>query len=259
MARAIDINAQYAEVTEVDSFNKVGDTVVYNSHVCAVVFDGPKPYLIDFSLRRYPQYRAWRAISDLEAVASFYNNIGSEKYLNEDDPARFENAMRYYNMSLKLYPDAPQVYNNIGVLELNRGNVAAAERNFRKALEIRPGYFAAYNNLGSIYNRRGETNKSIELLGSAIKASPDNPFAYLSLARLQVSEDLLEEAEMNLKKALSVDKRFTEARHELGRLYLRMGRGSEALRQFALALKYQPDDDIARNKMELIQQLALDK
>jgi len=58
MARSLDIEVYFAEVTEVDSFEKVGDTVVYNSHICAIAFEGPRHYMIDFSLRDHPQYHA---------------------------------------------------------------------------------------------------------------------------------------------------------------------------------------------------------
>jgi tetratricopeptide (TPR) repeat protein len=259
MARALRVDAQYAEVTEVDSFEKVGDTIVYNSHVCAVVYDGPKPYLIDFSLTDYPQYHQWRAISDLEAVASFYNNIASGIFLKREDENYLKEAITYLTMAYKLYPDSPQVYNNLGVVELERGNVEAAEKYFHRSLAIHPGYFAAYNNLASIYLRRGETEEAIKLMREAIASSPGDQFAYNTLARMLMGQEDYAGAEDALKKALRIDKRYSEARHSLGKLYLKLGRGQEALEQFTLALRYQPNDDIARNKMELIKQLAAER
>lgn len=259
MARSLGIDANYAEVTEVSSFDKLGNTIIYNSHVCAVVFEGPRVYLIDFSFRPNPQYHSWRAISDLEAVADFYNNIASQHYLKSDDPDRVEKALKYYNMALKIYPDSVSTFNNLGVLKLRENDFEGAEQMFLKALQIRPGYFAAYTNLGSIYRKKGEIDKAIELLQAGIDASPNNPYSYHSLAKLYLEIDDKEKAEETLRKALRIDKRFTEARHELGRLYLRMGRGKEALQQFALALKYQPDDTVARNKMDLIRQLTMEQ
>jgi Tfp pilus assembly protein PilF len=259
MARSLGIDANYAEVTEVSSFDKMGNTIIYNTHVCAVVFEGPRVYLIDFSFRPNPQYHSWRAISDLEAVADFYNNIASQYYLKSDDLDHEEKALEYYNMALKIYPDSVSTFNNLGVLKLRENDFEGAEQMFLKALQLRPGYFAAYTNLGSIYRKRGEIDKAIELLQAAIDASPTNPYSYHSLAKLYLEIDEKEKAEENLKKALRIDKRFTEARHELGRLYLRMGRGKEALQQFALALKYQPDDTVARNKMDLIRQLTMEQ
>lgn len=258
MARSLGINANYAEVTEVSSFNKVGHTIVYNSHICAVVFEGPKAYLIDFSFRPNPQYHSWRAISDLEAVASFYNNIASQLYLKGDDSDSMAKALALYKMALKIYPNSASTYNNLGVLRLRQDDAAGAEKMFRKALEIRPGYFAAYTNLGSIYRKRGEMDKAIKLIKEAIAASPSNPYAHHTLGRYYQEIGDNDKAEASLRKALRIDKYFTEARHELGRLYLRMGRGKEALHQFALALKFHPDDSIARSKVDLIRQLTMD-
>lgn len=259
MARAIGIDANYAEVTEVESFDKVGGTVVYNSHICAVVFQGPKPYLVDFSLRSYPQYHSWRVIDDREAAASFYNNIGSYHILSATTLDDFAKARIYYQIAAKLYPNLPQVYNNMGVLLLRENKLEEAELMYRKALEIKPGYFAPYSNLSNIFISRGEVDRAIGLMREAVSASPENHFAYLTLARLYIKIDDFEAAESALKKALGINKRFIEARHELGRLYLRMGRGEDAMKQFALALKYQPDDDLARNKMDLIERLSVTK
>ena len=256
MARTIGIEVYFTEVTEIDSFEKVGDTVVYNSHICAIVYEGSRHFMIDFSLRDHPQYHNYRVISDLEAVACFYNNLGSRALLDGGDAGDIGTAQRYFSLALKLYPNSPQVYNNLGVLMLVRGDVAAAERMFERALQVRPGYFAAYNNLGNIYMRRGEVDRAIGVVREAAEASPDNPYGFHALGRLYLRTDDSEAAEQVLRRALRIDRSFTEARHSLGRLYLRTGRSQEALEQFALAMRYQPDDDIARNKIEMIRRLV---
>lgn len=256
MARSVGLLVNYAEVTEVESFDKIGGTVVYNSHICAVVFSGPKPHIIDFSLRSYPQYHAWRTITDVEAAASYYNNLGSYHVIMSSDTASLKRAEEYFSISMKLDPAYVQAYNNLGVLRMRNHDIEGAMNLYQRALDIQPGYFAAYANLGNIYTSRGETGRAIELMRSAIKASPDNHFAYLNLAKLYISTGQPELAEKCLKDSLDINKRFTDARHELGRLYLRSGRSEEAKRQFALALKYQPDDNLAVNKMELIERLS---
>jgi Flp pilus assembly protein TadD len=257
MARSIGIRADYAEVTEVESYSKIGETVIYNSHICAVVFEGPNAYLVDFSLRPHKQYHSWQALTDLEAAAVFYNNMGAQEYLKQEEPDRVEKALVYYDISRRLAPNLPQVFNNLGVLELNRHNVSEAERYFRMALERRPGYFAAYSNLAAVYLTRGELDKAITLYQGAVASSQDNKYAYHALARLQQRKGETEAAERNLRKALALDERYTEARHELGRLLLRSGRLAEAFNQFAIALRFEPDDQVARSKMEIIQSLSM--
>jgi tetratricopeptide (TPR) repeat protein len=243
----------------VESYDKIGGMVVYNSHVCAVVFNGPKPFIIDFSLRRYPQYHSWRTITDVEAAASFYNNIGSHHFIASDTPEAYEKAKTYFNMAMKLQPDFVQAYNNMGVLYMRQDNREMAEKMYRKALKIKPGYFAAYSNLGNIYTSRGEIEKAIVVMKEAIKAAPDNPYGYMNLARIYLAQEDYGRAEEMLIRTLKLNERYTEARHMLGRLYLRQGRGADAKRQFALALKFQPDDDLAINKMDLIERLSISR
>lgn len=256
MARSIGLNVNFIEVTEVESFDKIGNNIVYNSHICAVIFRGPNPYVLDFSLRKYPQYHSWRTISDVEAAASFYNNKGSDILITNESLAALDKAEMYFTMATKLYPQFAQAYNNLGVLKMRQFEPEQAEKMYLKALEIKPGYFAAYNNLSKIYVNRGEMDRAVNLMKEAITASPKNHFAYLNLAKMYISSKDYQEAENVLQLALVKKKDFTEARHELGRLMLRTGRSGEAKRQFALALKYQPDDSIARNKMDLIEQLT---
>ena len=71
--------------------------------------------------------------------------------------------------------------------------------------------------------------------------------------------DNMEKSEEMLKKALGINESYTEARHELGRLYLMTGRSMEAKKQFALALEHQPNDSLALDKMALIERMTLAK
>lgn len=259
IAREIGLQANYIEVTEVDTFSKVGGTVVYNSHICAAVYEGPNPYIVDFALRRYPQYHSWRAISDLEAAASLYNNIGSYHYLNGSGEGARKTAMKYFDMSRKLYPDYAQVYNNMGVVALREGEVENAEALFRKSLELRPGYFAAYQNLASIYLEQGNLETATAIMKQAVESEPRNQYAYMNLAKLQMKLERYPAAEENLRKALSIEETLAEARHDLSKLLIITGRPDEARQQLALALKHNADDKVAKNKMALIEELALVK
>lgn len=259
LARRIGIPVNYIEVTEVDTFSKVNGTVVYNSHICAVVHSGTKRQIIDFSMRDHPQYHSWRTISDLEAAASFYNNVGSTYFLENTGADAYKMAELYYTIARKLYPDFAPVYNNLGVLAHRAGDLEEAKRMYYRCLELKPGYFAPYQNLASIHRQNGDLDGAIEIMQKAVESEPRNQYAFTSLARMLMKKQRYAEAELNLKKALALKEDLAEAHHTLSKIYIITGRHDLARSQLELALKYDAEDSVAKDKMEMIERLAIAK
>jgi tetratricopeptide (TPR) repeat protein len=208
-------------------------------------------------LQQHPQYHSWRTISDLEAAASLFNNMGSYHYLKGNGRDSREVAELHFSVARKLYPEYAQVHNNLGVLAMRDNDYEKAEEYFRKSLELRPGYFAAYQNLSAIYMNQNRLEEAINLLKKAVAEEPRNQYAFINLAKLQIRQKNYIEAEENLKNALDIKKNLSEARHVLSRLYIITGRTEEAKGQLLLALKHNSEDMIAKSKMQLIEELAV--
>jgi tetratricopeptide (TPR) repeat protein len=82
-----------------------------------------------------------------------------------------------------------------------------AEEIFKKALEIEPNSPDLLNNLAGAYQVQGRTEEVYKLLEEISERFPDYVFSRVSLARLKISEDRLEEAEAILKPLMQ-RKRF---------------------------------------------------
>ena len=61
-----------------------------------------------------------------------------------------EEAQRCYARAAELAPDAPQVENGLGNLSGMQGDLAGAERHYRRALARKPGYVSALHNLADV-------------------------------------------------------------------------------------------------------------
>jgi Flp pilus assembly protein TadD len=61
-----------------------------------------------------------------------------------------QDALRYFETSLRLNPNQPAVLNQVGVLRLQGGDAAAAREAFSRALAVDPGYEPARKNLQKI-------------------------------------------------------------------------------------------------------------
>ena len=62
---------------------------------------------------------------------------------------RFEEGRRLFRQILESDPHAPEIWNNLGILELSAGNRRAAAGAFRQAVAADPNYGAAWQGLGA--------------------------------------------------------------------------------------------------------------
>jgi len=61
------------------------------------------------------------------------------------------NARREYELLTAEFPEVPEPYNNLAVLQAAAGQLSLAEQTLRRALVALPGYATAEENLGDIY------------------------------------------------------------------------------------------------------------
>ena len=90
--------------------------------------------------------------------------------------------------------------------------------------------------LGLAALNQGDYIKAKREIMLAIEAAPDLPQYYNTLGLVFMIEHENEKAEENFKKALKIDKKFTDARNNLGALYLEQRKFGEALDEFRAVL-----------------------
>jgi len=55
---------------------------------------------------------------------------------------------------LKLRPNYPEAWNNLGMMAAQEGHPDEAIKSFQQSLQLRPGYAIALLNLGNVYRRQ---------------------------------------------------------------------------------------------------------
>ena len=94
--------------------------------------------------------------------------------------------------------------------------------------------------------KEGKLGDAIEAYQLAIKASPQDPTLYITIARLQVWAGQYEEAETNAENALLLSPNNSKAHAVLAwALDFQEGRNSEALDEIKKAIEIDPNDPIA--------------
>ncbi|MFH5803389.1 tetratricopeptide repeat protein [Alienimonas sp. DA493] len=106
-------------------------------------------------------------------------------------------AAELFERALKAKPGDPDLFADVGYLDLLRGDLPAAERNLRQALALDPAHAAARGNLGATLARLGETEEALACLkaaGAGSAAESDLAFALAAGGRPREARRALERA-----------------------------------------------------------------
>ncbi len=100
-----------------------------------------------------------------EEFPSSYNLLIEEAniYYKKGDNDMFKTRLEE---AIKLNPTEPSLYYNVGVMNMDQGNLDEAISYFEKAVELKPDYADAHNNIGAAYIEKAnpiieEMNKSL--------------------------------------------------------------------------------------------------
>jgi tetratricopeptide (TPR) repeat protein len=171
VARGLGMRAYYAEATRRDAAEVfAGDIRVWSGHMAAVILSSDGRAFVDFS-GTLPDDARYRRISDLRAVAHFYNNRGYSLIHRAQRAGRevpWEQAQRQFEIATRVDPGFARAWNNLGVALARRGDLAGALGAYRRALEVDSNLQAAQQNLLDLEARlaSGDGETPLELAGS---------------------------------------------------------------------------------------------
>ena len=89
---------------------------------------------------------------------------------------------------MKLDAKLAPVHNQLGFLELQAGQSANAEDQFKSAIALDPQYAEAQNNLGVLYGRAGKNSEAEQLFRKATENNPQYGQAFANLGLILASE-----------------------------------------------------------------------
>jgi tetratricopeptide (TPR) repeat protein len=168
---------------------------------------------------------------------------------------RRDDARRAYRTAIEVAKgDYPEAWLNLGLLEKNAGNLAAAERAYRKAIELRPGYNAAWFNLAKLQEAAGRPSQAEATYRRALAVDPRYASAWLALGQLRSELGRTGEAIHALTRASQLRPGYTAAELSLGVAYARAGRHEEAVQTYRSLLEQEPRYVSAWYNLALAQQ-----
>ncbi len=138
-----------------------------------------------------------------------------------------------YRRTLEAQPDAQVIHTNLGVYYADRGDWAAAEREWILALGPGKPSAVTLNDLGLVRKNQKRYGEAADLFEQAIGLRPKYMEPYKNLAEMYEEMGRLVDADGQFQQAVSLAPLDTNARNTYGHFLLQLGRISEAREQFA--------------------------
>ncbi len=236
MAREAGLDAWYQEIEIPANWSNVNDTLLVSMHVNAVLSDGGKNITIDVSGREQQKDDVARRLSDEEAEAQFYNNLGADALVENDLPTAFA----WFRLALEVEPGLAYVWSNLGVVYRRNGQTGDAIRAYRHALDINPKQSVALNNLYLIYEEVGDLESAAEMERRVERNRRRNPWYLYHLAEVALEEQRYDDAVQFLDKAIKMHETEYRFHYALAQSQYHAGKAEDAQNSLARAKALAP-------------------
>ena len=101
------------------------------------------------------------------------------------DMKRYDDAENDLKASLKLHSEYPEAYNNLAVVQQNKGQLGKALGCAQKAIELKPEFAIAWATLGSVLFTKQEYQAAKEACLKCLDLSPGLLIAEVNLAKIE--------------------------------------------------------------------------
>jgi tetratricopeptide (TPR) repeat protein len=180
----------------------------------------------------------------------------AETYLKLDDGTH---AFQELSRSVDLAPDNYQARIDLANLlvagsrstdgSINMDYLKQARTHLDLLREKQPQNPEVFQAWADYYAAQGNLGAAMQEMQKAIAADSSRSESYLDMALLQLRSNLLDQAEVNFRKAAELDPKATNAQLALGGFYQSRNRLPEAEQQFKRAIELAPKDPAPREAL----------
>jgi tetratricopeptide (TPR) repeat protein len=171
-------------------------------------------------------------------IPNFYCNLGEMERLAK----HLDSASIALERAVALDPQSIQALNNLGIVHFDKRQFRKAIEFYKKAIAIKPDYAEAYNNLGNAYRMIEGPQRAIIEYENAIEQRENYAEAYNNMGTALRDMQKFEEAELSFQRALAFKPNYVEAANNLANLMIFQKRYDEALRLLGELLKTHPKE-----------------
>jgi Flp pilus assembly protein TadD len=215
--RYIGIDANYQSVSVRPTWDHERTTMIRYEHIVAVGNIGTESYVVDFLPEFLLGTQPSDIVSDMDALALYYNNLGAEAVVN----GKPEEAILHLRKTLALNRENTASWNNMGAAMRRTGQSRLAEFAYFQALQIDSHNYSALSNLAQFYKTEGRSDEAQDIVARVERYRRRNPYFHYFVAGLAVQEGDIESAKIILGNAIRLKRdepEFYEAAARIARL-----------------------------------------
>ncbi|MFA6088380.1 MAG: tetratricopeptide repeat protein [Candidatus Woesearchaeota archaeon] len=140
--------------------------------------------LYDVSLTSLKKGVFLKTLNDKEILSNVYFNLGSTCDVNGD----FHDAIKYYNLSLKLNPNNQVAHFNLGNTLLKEEDTAQAFQEYKKSIDLDPNDAKAHFNKAVVLYLNGKLDDAIDGFNQSINLNPRDSDGYFARANVLLKQ-----------------------------------------------------------------------
>lgn len=170
-----------------------------------------------------------------EKKGDIFLGAGTDALMN----GRYTEALGSLQEAVKLMPDSPNAWNNLGLAYAGKGELGRAEESWKKALSVDNKWSDARANLGALYVKQKKFTQAEKELKEVLK-----DLVYVNTAQVHYNLSLIYgetrkrvQEEQQLRLAVQVNDGFCPAWFRLGLIEKERGQYDQAATSFANSVK----------------------
>jgi Flp pilus assembly protein TadD len=174
----------------------------------------------------------------VEAVTAFADV--EDKELATEARAAFDRSLDDFFLAQRSSAERPEAHVNLGIVNVKRGRLEEARRNYEAALRLAPWFIPAHVNLADLLRRQGRDDEGEGVLRRALQVDPEDAAVHHALGLLLVRTKRSEAALAELGRAVALAPRAPDFAYAYAIGLHSAGRVDDALAVLRAAQKRSP-------------------
>jgi protein O-mannosyl-transferase len=158
----------------------------------------------------------------------------------------YESSLTFWSDVARKVPANAGAWNNLGILQAEKGNQSGAIELYQRALALSPQYAYAHYNLGKSLMETGRSGLAVAQFEDALRYRPEDPSIHFNLGNALAREGRGPEAAAQFEETLRIDPGRADSWFNLGDARVRSGDLPRAADAYARAVQLRPDFADAR-------------
>jgi tetratricopeptide (TPR) repeat protein len=149
--------------------------------------------------------------------------------------ATYHDAETLWRTTIAKNPDCWMAYNNLGVVQFEKGSIEDAIEKYQRSLRLHANYPEAHYNLGSALLQKGDADEAIRQCEEALEIQPNEPDAHIVLGNAFMAKQDVDRAIGHYVQALHLRPDDSNAHYNLGTALKQKGEVERAAQEYETA------------------------